>query len=140
MTPNQSIFEAMLAGGIISKVDPRMNDAWEVVFKTQRLIPALNNSTSISEVRARLSEIIGRTIAESTTIFTPFNTNFGIHIDLGEHVFINHDCTFLDLGGITIEDNAQIGPKVSLITENHPIDPQKRKDLDLASIHIKQNV
>ena len=27
-------------------------------------------------------------------------------------MFINHACSFLDLGGITIEDNAQIGPRV----------------------------
>lgn len=44
------------------------------------------------------------------------------------------------MGGITIEDDVQIGPKVNLITENHPIDPANRKVLDLKSIHIKRNV
>jgi acetyltransferase-like isoleucine patch superfamily enzyme len=32
-----------------------------------------------------------------------------------------------------------IGPKVSLITENHPVDPANRKSLDLAKIVIKKN-
>jgi acetyltransferase-like isoleucine patch superfamily enzyme len=45
----------------------------------------------------------------------------------------------LDLGGITIEDDVLIGPKVSLITENHPVDPTNRKSLDLANIVIKKN-
>lgn len=43
------------------------------------------------------------------------------------------------MGGITIEDDVQIGPKVSLITENHPIDPSQRKFLDLKPIVIKKN-
>ena len=72
-------------------------------------------------------------------IFIPFYTNFGRHIQLGKNVFINHACTFLDLGGITIEDDVLIGPKVNLITENHPLDPRKRKFLNLQSILVKKN-
>lgn len=134
------IFSEMLRGGIIKHNDPRMAAAWEVVFKAQRLSPALNNATSIGEVRERLGEIINKTIDASTTVFVPFFTNFGHHITLGKNVFINHGCTFLDLGGIAIEDHVQIGPKTNLITENHPIDPTRRKDLDLKSITIKKNV
>jgi acetyltransferase-like isoleucine patch superfamily enzyme len=96
-------------------------------FRAQRLSPALNASTSIDEMRERLSEIIDNKIDKSTTVFVPFYTNFGKHIKLGKNVFINHACTFLDLGGITIEDDVQIGPKVNLITENHPVDPARRK-------------
>jgi acetyltransferase-like isoleucine patch superfamily enzyme len=131
------IFQKMLAGGIIR--NDEMGEAWEVVFRTQRLSPALNASTSIDEMRERLSEIIEREIDKSTTIFVPFHTNFGKHIKLGKNVFINHACSFLDMGGITIEDDVQIGPKVSLTTENHPIDPSKRKFLDLKPIVIKKN-
>ena len=90
-------------------------------------------------MRARLSELISTPIDKSTTVFVPFYTNFGKHIKLGKGVFINHACTFLDLGGITIEDDVQIGPKVNLITENHPVDPSKRKYLDLKPILIKRN-
>jgi acetyltransferase-like isoleucine patch superfamily enzyme len=131
------IFQRMLAGGIIR--NDEMGDAWEAVFRAQRLTPALNASTSIDEMRERLSEIIESKIDKSTTVFIPFHTNFGKHITLGKNVFINHACTFLDLGGITIEDDVQIGPKVNLITENHPVDPAKRKYLDLKSILIKRN-
>jgi acetyltransferase-like isoleucine patch superfamily enzyme len=86
-----------------------------------------------------LSEIIGCEIDRSTTIFIPFHTNFGRHIKIGKNVFINHDCTFLDLGGITIEDDVQIGPKVNIITENHPVDPSQRKILNLKSVLVKRN-
>lgn len=132
-----NIFEKMLAGGIIS--NDEMAEAWEIVFKAQRLSPALNASTTIDEMRERLSEIIGKPIDKSTTIFVPFHTNFGQHVKLGKNIFINHACSFLDLGGITIDDDVQIGPRVNLVTENHSIDPSTRKYLDLKSIHLKRN-
>lgn len=137
MSQKIDIFQRMLSGGIIRSDE--MGDAWEVVFRAQRLSPALNASTTIDEMRERLSEIIESKIDRSTTVFVPFFTNFGKHIKLGKNVFINHACTFLDLGGITIEDDVLVGPKVNLITENHPVDPSKRKDLELKSILIKRN-
>jgi acetyltransferase-like isoleucine patch superfamily enzyme len=127
----------MLAGGIIRNGE--MDEAWDVVVRAQRLSPALNASTSIDEMRERLSELIGSTIDKSSTIFVPFHTNFGKHIKIGKNVFINHACSFLDLGGIIIEDDVQIGPRVNLVTENHPIDPSTRKYLDLKSVVIKRN-
>jgi acetyltransferase-like isoleucine patch superfamily enzyme len=134
------IFERMLAGGIISNDDPQMAEAWKVVFRTISLTPTLNGATGIDEIRERLSDITGSRIDKSSTIFVPFHTNFGKHIKIGRNVFINHACTFLDMGGITIEDDVQIGPKVNLITENHPVEPSERKHLDLKSILIKRNV
>ena len=119
--------------------DAQMPKVWEIVARTIKLSAALNTSTDVDQIRDRLSEITGNQIDKSTTVFIPFYTNFGRHTKIGKNVFINHDCSFLDLGGITIEDHVQIGPKVSLITENHPLDPSTRKSLDLKSILIKRN-
>jgi len=107
--------------------------------RTIQLSVELNNSTDIQQIRERLSKIIGNEIDQSTTVFVPFYTNFGRHIRIGKNVFINHACSFLDMGGITVEDDVQIGPRVNLVTENHPVDPSKRKQLDLKSILIKRN-
>jgi acetyltransferase-like isoleucine patch superfamily enzyme len=131
------IFQRMLAGGIIR--NDEMGEAWNIVFRAQRLSQALNASATIDEMRDRLSEIIGSPIDASTTIFVPFHTNFGKHIKIGKNVFINHACSFLDLGGITIEDDVLIGPRVNITTENHPTDPTKRKDLVLQPVLIKRN-
>ena len=133
------IFTRMLAGGTIRMDDPELPAMWAVVSRALRLSPALNAATDTNQVRALLSELTGRAIDASTTIFAPFHTNFGRHIVLGKNVFINHACTMLDLGGITIEDDVQIGPKVNLITENHPTDPTQRKTLLLSSVLIKRN-
>ncbi len=137
--PNLDIFSRMLAGGLIQFSDPEYPKIFEAVSQTINLSVSLNSSTTIEQIRERLSEIIGVKIDDSTTIFTPFHTNFGKHIQLGKNVFINHACTFLDLGGIIIEDDVLIGPKVSIITENHPVNPNERKMLDLKSVMIKRN-
>ena len=50
-----------------------------------------------------------------------------------------HTCANGDVGGITIEDDMQTGPRVNLITENYPVDPSARNDLDLKFIQIKRN-
>jgi acetyltransferase-like isoleucine patch superfamily enzyme len=134
------IFGRMLEGGLIPFSDPEYPKIFEAVSQTIKLSVALNTSTDITQIRKRLSKIIGQQINESTIIFTPFYTNFGKHIQIGKNVFINHDCTFLDLGGIIIEDEVLIGPKVSIITENHPVNPNERKMLDLKSVTIKRNV
>lgn len=134
---SQNIFDRILAGGIIR--NDEMGEAWQVVFRAQQLSPALNASTTIDEMREKLSELIGSAIDKSSTIFVPFHTNFGKHIKIGKNVFINHACSFLDLGGITVEDDVQIGPRVNLVTENHPVDPTQRKHLDLKPIVIKRN-
>ena len=136
---NRDIFDRLKAGGPIRLDDPEYPKVQEVVDRTIKLSAQLNNSTSIAGIRAQLSKIIGTEIDESTTVFAPFYTNFGRFITIGKRVFINHACSFLDMGGITIEDDVLIGPKVNLITENHPLDPADRKALIGKPIHIKRN-
>jgi acetyltransferase-like isoleucine patch superfamily enzyme len=133
------IFERMRIGGLIPFTDPEYPKIFEEVSKTINLSVALNMSANVDQIRERLSEIISQQIDKSTTIFTPFHTNFGRHIQIGKNVFINHACTFLDLGGIVIEDDVFISPKVSIITESHPVNPNERKMLDLKSVIIKRN-
>ena len=110
-----------------------------VVDRTIKLNVHLNTSENIEQIRKNLSGIINTEIELSTIVFVPFYTNFGQFITIGKNVFINHACTFLDMGGITIEDNVLIGPKVNLITENHPLNPNDRKSLICKPIVIKRN-
>lgn len=135
----KSIFDRMKAGELFRMDDPEYPKVLEIVSRTITLSAALNTSTNVDQIRKRLSEIIDSPLDNSTTVFTPFYTNFGKFIKIGKNVFINHACTFLDMGGITIEDNVLIGPKVNLITENHPLNPADRKALITKPIIIKKN-
>ena len=134
------IFQRMQAGEPLRKDDPEYSRFGDVVARTIRLCVEMNAAaTDVDQVRTRLSDIIGTEIDPSTAIFPPFHTNFGRFIRLGKNVFINHACSFLDIGGITVEDDVLIGPNVSLVTENHPTDPGDRKTVLLNPIIIKRN-
>lgn len=134
------IFERMKAGEVIRKEDPGYDEFGKAVARAIQLCVQMNaNANELDDVRKKLGEIIGKSIDESTTIFPPFYTNFGRFIELGKNVFINHACSFLDIGGIVIEDDVQIGPRVNITSENHPLDPSDRKALILKRVVIKRN-
>jgi acetyltransferase-like isoleucine patch superfamily enzyme len=139
MSTHKNIFEIMKSGEEVRQDHPQYNEFMQIVANTLKLNADLNKAENVNKVREKLSEIIGTTIDISTGIFAPFYINFGKHTIIGKNVFINHACSFLDLGGITIEDDVLIGPRVNLITENHPIDPTKRKSLLCKPIVIKRN-
>lgn len=119
--------------------DPDYGKIREAVKRTIHLSTRLNNSSSVDEIRACLSEITGYQIENSTVVFTPFHTNYGRNITLGKNVFINHGCSFLDLGGITIEDDAMIGPGVKITSEDHPVEVARRKTLVPGEVVIRKN-
>nr|WP_294947594.1 sugar O-acetyltransferase [uncultured Mucilaginibacter sp.] len=133
------IFDRLKAGEVIRLTDPEFKKIDDTVSHTMRLSARLNAATEIGDARKILGEIIGKVIDDSTTVFVPFYTNFGKFITIGKNVFINHACSFLDLGGITIEDNVLIGPRVNLVTENHPADPGERRSLTTKPIVIRRN-
>lgn len=139
MAIGQDIIDVMRSGELVDLSKPEFSVIWHFVNRTLSLIPELNSSTNTDQIRQKLIDIIGKEIDASTTIFAPFYTNFGRFIFIGKNVFINHGCSFLDLGGITIEDDVLIGPKVNIITENHPLNPALRKNLICNPVLIKQN-
>ena len=119
--------------------DPESHKLFDVAFATRKLVLQLNQSSEPSEMRALLGQITGTEIDPSTTIFPPLYVNYGRHTKIGRNVFINFDCVFLDFGGITIDDGVFLAPKVSLLTEGHPLAPAERHSLTVAPIYLKRN-
>jgi len=135
----KDIFERLRKGEPIPSNDPQAYKMREAANSTKKLLLQMNNATEPEEVRALLSQITGSKTDDSVAVFTPLYINYGRHTKIGKNVFINFDCTFLDLGGITIEDNVLIAPKVSLLSEGHPVSPEDRHALVPGHIHIKKN-
>jgi acetyltransferase-like isoleucine patch superfamily enzyme len=91
--------------------------------------------------RAILEEIFGGPVPESLSILPPFYCDYGLGASFGERVFINQGCFFLDFGGITIGDRVLIGPRVTLTTAGHPVEPGERFDfITHAPIVIEDDV
>jgi len=142
MVSNQhmkDIFERLRNGETILSSDPEAFKLREASFATKSLLVQMSNASDPAEIRDLLSQITGSEIDESVAVFTPLYVNYGKNTKIGKNVFINFDCVFLDLGGITIEDNALISPKVSLLSEGHPVSPNDRQSLVPGPIHIKKN-
>lgn len=72
-----------------------------------------------------LKNILGKT-GEYVHIEAPFRCDYGWNIEVGENFFANYNLTILDVGKVTIGDNVQIAPNVSLYTAGHPIHPDSR--------------
>lgn len=67
------------------------------------------------------------TIPKSSVICPPFYCDYGDGIVLGEGVFINMNCTFLDGGYITIGNHTLVGPNVQMYTPHHPLEEDVRR-------------
>lgn len=134
-----SIFERLGNGETIPANNPQRHLLRKVAFDTKELLVTMNNSSHPDEIRNLLSQITASVIDDSVCVFTPLYINYGKHTKIGKNVFINFDCVFLDLGGITIEDGVLIAPKVSLLSEGHPLNPEERHSIVPKPIHIKKN-
>ena len=91
--------------------------------------------------RTVLTEIFGSPVPDSLTILPPFYCDYGLGTSFGERVFVNQGCFFLDLGSITVGSRVLIGPRVTLSTAGHPVEPDERYDfLTHAPIVIEDDV
>ena len=91
--------------------------------------------------RTLLTEIFGNPVPDSLSILPPFYCDYGLGASFGERVVINQGCFFLDLGGITIGNRVLIGPRVTLSTGGHPVEPDERYNfLTHAPIVIEDDV
>lgn len=139
------MFKNVLRENIVGRyVDPSeevFKEIHKILEENATNIAKLNNGIHTKEEKNKIiSEIIGEKIDKSVDIMLPFYTDFGKHIKFGKNIFINIGVMFTDLGGITIEDKVLIGPGSKLLSVNHPVNPEKRRGLEVAPILIKENV
>ena len=136
-----NVFEKDLAGMPLDGKSPEVAPIVEIIKATQKIVSRLNSGVySEEEVRDFLSQITGRSIDSTLWLIPPFYTDFGRNIHFGKNVFVNSACTFMDRGGIYIDDEVFIGPKVNLITINHDINPYNRNTTICKPIHIEKRV
>jgi acetyltransferase-like isoleucine patch superfamily enzyme len=113
------------------------------VKRAMAITATLNRLTfdDADEIRALFSRLTGQQVDDSFLLIPPFYTAGGDEIRVGRNVFINQNCTFYDLGGLSIADDVMIGPNVSLITTGHPLQPSQRRAATIGKpIAIERNV
>ena len=96
------------------------------LVRTRGLIQKLNATDRTDEdgIHKLVQELMGT--EQIPYIVPPFYCDYGNHISVGNNVFINYNCTLLDVGKITIGDNCMLAPNVAIYTAGHPLHPDSR--------------
>ena len=112
--------EKMLRGELYIAMDPELVAARERARRLWQSYNALDPAAA-SARQDVLEQLVGAA-GRSAVIEPPFFCDYGSQISLGDEVFVNFNCVFLDCAAITIGAQTQLGPAVQLYTATHPLD------------------
>lgn len=116
---------------------------FEMLLENKKLMDEYNKCdiAKIDKRKEILKKIFGE-IDKSVDILPPFTCDYGNHIKIGKHSFINHNCTILAQAKVNIGDYVRIAPNVAIYTVGHNENPEKRKQgyCYAKEINIKDNV
>lgn len=105
----------------------------------KKVMTEFNGSdTADTENRSRLMrELFGK--ETKAWIEPPFYCCYGTNITLGEHAYINMNCSFIDDGKIIVGKATMFGANVAIATVGHPIQPSMRRYMYTAPVVIGDN-
>ena len=102
----------------------------------RRILQRLNtvDRSDFEQIAAIVKELFPG--AQNAVVNPPFFCDYGTHISVGKNFFANYNCTIIDVARVTIGDNCQFAPNVSIYTAGHPIHPDIRNTLYEYGIHV----
>lgn len=117
-------WEKMLSAELYTYADDEVRKS---VIHSNKLCARLRTMTLHDASYREVIEELIPSIPASSSVNPPFHCDHGVNIQIGENVFINYNCIFLDGGKITIGDNVLIGPDCKLFTPQHPMNYKQRR-------------
>lgn len=116
--------EKMLAGEPYSCIDSELD---KLRLSARRLCKKYNDCwPDETEKRNEILKELFDTDDITFSILEPIWFDYGFATKIGKDVYISHNVTFNDNGGITIGDYSMIGPNSSFYTSIHPLDADSR--------------
>jgi acetyltransferase-like isoleucine patch superfamily enzyme len=105
---------------------------------TQKLLYAFNHTDAeqTDQLTSLAYRIIGKA-GKGLYIIPPFHCDYGTHISVGSHLFINYNCTILDVASVEIGNHVLLAPNVAIYTAGHPIHPAARRSQYEYGIPVK---
>ncbi|MHC9536725.1 sugar O-acetyltransferase [Dellaglioa sp. BT-FLS60] len=114
--------EKLLAGQEYDYRDPEIQ---QMLARGKSLINTINTTIDQEQRTVAIKELLGKS-GERLAINGQFTANYGSHIQVGDDVFINGNCTFQDSNLITLGDRVVIAPDTKLYCGAHSLDANKR--------------
>lgn len=107
--------------------DMSVPEVQESFIHAKKILARLRGMCAYDDGYRELLNRLVPDLPETSIICPPFYCDHGHGIRLGEHVFVNANCTFLDGAYITIGAHTLVGPDVKIYTPHHPMDYLKRR-------------
>ena len=82
-----------------------------------------------AELRQSLAQLILHEFGEGSFMQGPVFFHYGTHTKIGKRCFFNYNLTIQDDAPVTIGDDNNFGPNVTIVTPVHPILPEERRIL-----------
>ena len=134
-----NIFEKLKSGEPVHMHSPEYRPVVEELYRADTALFHLNHAQPRTEAwKEAFNELFDGQVPEGLGVFTPTQIDFPKQITFGKRVFINHNFTAMSIGGIEIGDFVQIGPHVTIVTDNH--DFSDRYVLKCRKVVIENNV
>ena len=121
MTPEERIAKGLL----FCPGDPTLK---AIKLKTHNLCTEYNKT--FEDETEKRKEIIGQIFAEigeGSFAQGPIYIHYGTHTKIGKRVFMNFNLTIQDDAFVTIGDDCNFGPGVSIVTPVHPMVADERR-------------
>jgi maltose O-acetyltransferase len=118
-------YRNMISGKLYDSAEPALRS----MRHRARMLCRLLADSRVQEEALR-ADIVGELFGaagQSVRIEPPFFCDYGTHIALGDRVFINFNCVFLDPAPITIGSDVLFGPAVQIYTATHPLRASVRR-------------
>jgi maltose O-acetyltransferase len=116
--------EKMLGGELYLANDPELV---ALRRRARELFAAYNRTTQDEPAeRERLLRVLLGHSGSGVWVEPPFFCDYGIHTRLGDGVYLNFNCVFLDCAAIEVGDNVKFGPSVQLYAAHHPVGAAER--------------
>ena len=116
------IFEKLKAGETVDMMSEEYKPAIAELMRADKALFHINHAEpQTEEQKDALDELFDGAYPETLGILAPVQIDFPKQMTFGKNVFINHSFTAMAIGGIEIGDNVQIGPHVTIVTDNHDL-------------------
>ena len=129
-------YEKLKAGVLFFPGDPELK---AIKLKAHKLNIDYNSlyEDETEKRNAILAQLLGG-LGQNSFLQGPITFHYGVHTKIGDRVFINFNFTVQDDAEVTIGNDCNFGPNVTIVTPVHPMLPDERKAIACADGTVRR--